>query len=83
VLVGEDHSLYSVAEAELGEHPGDVGFYSGLGDKERGRDLRVRQAGGKQPENLGLPRGQPWRPTCSISPIAATASSVASGSPLI
>jgi hypothetical protein len=34
VLVGEDHGLYPVAEAELGEHPGDVSFYRGLGDEE-------------------------------------------------
>jgi hypothetical protein len=35
VLVGEDSDLEAVAEAQLGQHPGDVGLDSGLGDGER------------------------------------------------
>jgi hypothetical protein len=57
VLVGEDDGLHPVAQAELGEQAGDVGLDRGLGDEERGRDLRVGPARRQQPQHLNLPRG--------------------------
>jgi peptidoglycan/LPS O-acetylase OafA/YrhL len=58
VLIGENHGLHPVAQPELGQHPGDVSLDRGLGDGQRRGYLRVGQAGGQQPENLDLPRGQ-------------------------
>jgi hypothetical protein len=58
VLIGENHGLHPIAQAELGQHPGYVSLDRGLGDGQCRCYLRVGQAGGQQPENLDLPRGQ-------------------------
>jgi DNA-binding SARP family transcriptional activator/Flp pilus assembly protein TadD len=57
VLIGEDHGLHPVAQAEFGQHPGDVSLDRGLGDEQCRCYLRVGQAGREQPENLDLARG--------------------------
>ena len=44
-LVGVDHCLDAVAQAELAEQVGDVALNGGLRDVERVRDLGVRQPG--------------------------------------
>ena len=58
MLIGENHGLHPIAQAELGQHPCHVRLHRGLGDEQCRRYLRVGQAGGEQPENLDLPRGQ-------------------------
>jgi len=58
VLLGENHGLHPIAQAELGQHPGHVSLDRGLGAGQRVRYLRVGQARGEQPEHLDLPRGQ-------------------------
>jgi hypothetical protein len=58
VLIGENNGLHPIAQAELSQHPSHVSLDCGLGDGQCRRYLRVGQAGGEQPENLDLPRGQ-------------------------
>ncbi len=59
VLAAEDHGLDAVAKVELHQDPLPVGSDRGLLDNQRGRDLPVRQAPSKEPENLPLARCQP------------------------
>jgi hypothetical protein len=47
--------------SDLGERPRDVYGDGALGDTERSRDLPVAQSSAQQPDDLGLPRGQPRR----------------------
>src|SRR6185312_2423080 len=64
VVVGEDHRLHAVAEAELREYAGDVRLDRRRLDHERVRDLGVREAAPEQPYHVMLARrerGQlPW-----------------------
>jgi peptidoglycan/LPS O-acetylase OafA/YrhL len=46
VLVGENHGLNPIAQAELGQHPGHVSLDRGLGDVQCRCYLRVGQPGG-------------------------------------
>jgi hypothetical protein len=57
-LVGEDHSLHPVAQAELGQDPGHVGLHRRLTERERAGDLGVAHAAGDQPQHLELARRQ-------------------------
>ena len=58
VLVGVDHGLHPVPEAELAEQVGHVALGCGLGDHERGGDLGVGEAAGDQLQDLALPLGE-------------------------
>ena len=69
-LVRGDHRLGPVAQAELGQHPADVGLDRLLADDEPGGDLRVGQALGDQPQHLGLARGQRGRASAGRRPAA-------------
>ena len=58
MLVGEHDDLDAVAEAELGEDPGDVGLHGRLADEECRGDLGVGVAGGDTDQHLALALGQ-------------------------
>ena len=58
VLVGVHDGLHAVAEAELGQHAGDVRLHGRPADEQLGGDLVVGQPAGHQPEDLELPGGQ-------------------------
>ena len=58
MLVGEDHRVDAVAQAELHEDVAHVRLDGVLGDHELGRDLGVRQAPGKQAERVALAGGE-------------------------
>src|SRR5579884_130930 len=57
-LVGEDHRLDAVAQAELGQEVGDVGLDRRLADVEALGDLGVRQAPGQLAQHLQLTAGE-------------------------
>jgi transposase len=56
-LIGEDHRLHTVAQAQLGEHVADVGLGGGLGDDQPVGDLGVGAAPGQQPQAFDLTEG--------------------------
>jgi hypothetical protein len=56
-LIGEDHRLHTVAQAQLGEHVADVGLGGGLGDDQPAGDLGVGAAPGQQPQAFDLAEG--------------------------
>src|SRR3954452_22372519 len=58
VLVGVDHDLHPVAQRQLGEDPGQVGFDRRLGQVQPGRDLPVRVPARDLAEDLPLPVGE-------------------------
>jgi cation diffusion facilitator CzcD-associated flavoprotein CzcO len=70
-LVGHHDGLRAVAQAELGQHPADVGLDGLLPHHEPGRDLRVRQTLGDQPQHLGLAGRQRLDPRVRIAPAPA------------
>src|SRR6202030_3755862 len=51
-LVGEDHDLHAVAQAELGQGVGDVALDGCLAEVEPGCDLGVGHALGYQPDDV-------------------------------
>ena len=51
-LVGEDDRLDPVAQAELGQDPGDVGLHRRLAEGELGGEFGVAQAAGQQAQDL-------------------------------
>src|SRR5215208_314408 len=53
-LVGVDHRLHAVAQAELAEQVRDVGLDCGVGEDQRRGDLGVGEAGGEHPQHLLL-----------------------------
>jgi hypothetical protein len=53
-LVREDDGLDAVAQVELAEDARHVRFHGRRADDELGRDLRVREAAGDEPEHLDL-----------------------------
>src|SRR3954470_17039672 len=57
-LVGEDDRLHAVAQAELGQHVGDVGLDRVLAEHELRGDLGVGQAAGDEAQHLELARGE-------------------------
>ena len=57
-LIGEDHRLDPVAQAELGQDPADVGLDRAFAEIEPGGDAPVGQAARDEPEHLALPFGQ-------------------------
>ena len=57
-LVGQDHGLHPVAQAELGEDVADVGLHGRLADDELGGDLAVGQPARHQLEHVALARRQ-------------------------
>ncbi len=56
-LVGIDHGLNTIAQAQLRQHAGDMGFDRALADEQLGRELRVAQSGGQHPQHLDLAFG--------------------------
>jgi hypothetical protein len=61
VVVRPDCGLEAVAQPELGQEPGDVGFCRGLTDDESLGDLGVGQASGEEPGDVDLAGGEPLR----------------------
>src|SRR3954452_23138223 len=57
-LVGEDDGLHAVAEVQLLQDVGDVRLDRRLADVELLADLRVREPGGDEPQDLALARGE-------------------------
>src|SRR5712692_10584644 len=57
-LVGEDHRLDPVAQAELGQYPADVRLDRALDEVQARRDLRIGQPARDQREYFALASGQ-------------------------
>ena len=75
-LVGEDHRLDPVAQAELGQDPADMRLHGGLGDEQPAGDLGVGQAAGDEGSTSRSravkqagPRGRPSRPGTAGEPV--------------
>ena len=84
-LVGEDHGLHPVAQAELGEHAAEVGLHRRLADEQLGRDLGVRQAARRPaaapraPARSAVERRRPRRPAAGPGTNRSTSRRVSAG----
>src|SRR5579884_341789 len=58
VLVGEDHELHAVADAELHQDPAHVRLHGRLAEEQRGADLGVRQSAYDEVHHLALAVGE-------------------------